>query len=95
MDRNEMLRQWMEEHERGPAWVARKTGYRREWISSVLHGRKPFSDKLARRIAEGLGIKFTEDGMVEATRLDEAIPAPMRNDVPNTHKYENVNFSCK
>ncbi len=73
MDRNEMLRQWMEEHERGPAWVARKTGYRREWISSVLHGRKPFSDKLVRKITEGLGIKFTEDSMVETTRLDEAV----------------------
>jgi len=60
MSRNETLRRWMEEHERGPSWVARKIGYTREWISYVLHGKRPFSDKLAWALKDTLGVKFDD-----------------------------------
>jgi hypothetical protein len=50
----------MEEHERGPSWVAQKVGYTREWISYVLHGKKPFSDQLARKLQETLGVQFDD-----------------------------------
>jgi ribosome-binding protein aMBF1 (putative translation factor) len=51
----------MEEHERGPAWVAQKIGRTREYISAVAHGHRPFSDKLAQALTEHLGIQFEND----------------------------------
>ncbi len=61
MDKRAVLKQWMEETERGPAWVGKKIGYTREWISNVLHGHKPFSHKLARALTEHLGIQFDNE----------------------------------
>jgi hypothetical protein len=60
MSRQEALRRWMDEHERGPSWVAQKVGYTREWISYVLNGRKPFSDQLARALRQTLGVQFDD-----------------------------------
>ena len=60
MPRHDALRRWMEENERGPSWVAQKVGYTREWISYVLHGKKPFSDQLARKLQDTLGIRFDD-----------------------------------
>jgi hypothetical protein len=48
----------MEENERGPAWIARKTGRTREYISAVVHGHRLFSDKLAQALTESIGIQF-------------------------------------
>ena len=68
MDKRAALERWMEENERGPAWVAKKVGYTREWISNVLHGHKPFSDKLARELTEHLGIQFETDAKSESLK---------------------------
>jgi hypothetical protein len=60
MDRRITLKQWMDEHERGTGWVASKTGYSKQWISYVLNGHKPVSDKLARALQETLGVQFDD-----------------------------------
>jgi uncharacterized protein YegL len=46
----------MRDNHRGPGWIAKQSGYSREWISSVVHGRKPLSDDLAKILTEKLGI---------------------------------------
>jgi cyanate lyase len=69
MDRRTTLKQWMDEHERGTGWVASKTGYSKQWISYVLNGHKPFSDKLARALQETLGVQFND-----LLRAKQAIP---------------------
>ena len=56
--RRAILRQWMQDQERGPSWVARHLGYSREYIANVLRGQYPFTDKLARSCREHLGINF-------------------------------------
>jgi uncharacterized protein YegL len=67
----------MEENDRGPSWVAKQTGYTREWISTVLNGRKDLSDGAARRLSEALGIDFaapaarTENGVDRDTAQRE------------------------
>ena len=61
VDRHTVLQRWMEENERGPAWVARKIGRTREYISAVAHGHRPFSDQLARALTDQLGIHFADD----------------------------------
>ena len=58
--RRSTLKQWMDEHERGTGWVASKTGYSKQWISYILNGHKPFSDKLARALQETLGVQFDD-----------------------------------
>ncbi len=58
MDKRLVLQKWMEENERGPAWVGRKIGRTREYVSAIVHGHRPFSDKLARTLTEHLGIHF-------------------------------------
>jgi len=60
MDRKAVLKRWMEEHERGTGWVANKAGYSKQWISYVINGHKPFSNKLARKLTETLGIQFDD-----------------------------------
>jgi hypothetical protein len=53
-----ILRRWMDENERSLAWVARRGGYTREYLSLVMNKHLPFSDKLARTLTERLGIHF-------------------------------------
>jgi hypothetical protein len=53
-----ILRKWMDENERSLAWVARNTGYTREYLSLVMNRHQPVTDKLARTLAERLGIRF-------------------------------------
>ena len=60
MERRSILRHWMDEQERGTGWVAGKVGYSPQWISYVLNGHKPFSDKLARTLQDTLGIRFPD-----------------------------------
>lgn len=60
MDRREILLRWLREEERGPSWLARQLGMSREWISAVLNGRKPVSDRLAARITRTIGLRFDE-----------------------------------
>ena len=61
VNRHLVLKRWMEENDRGPAWVARKIGRSREYISAVAHGHRPFSAKLSRALTEHLGIQFEDD----------------------------------
>jgi hypothetical protein len=61
--RRAILRQWMHDNDRAPAWVARRIGYTREYVANVLAGRYPFTDKLVRSCAEHLGIDFGYVGL--------------------------------
>ena len=63
--RHEILRTWMDDNERGPAWVAKKVGRTRELISRVYHGHLPVSDTLATDLYQVLGIPLLEEGPVE------------------------------
>jgi hypothetical protein len=73
--RRAILRQWMRDQERAPAWIARKVGYTREYVALVLGGRYPFTDKLARACTAALGIDFgyaqpsAEDGHEDCEAL--------------------------
>jgi hypothetical protein len=60
-NRQAILRAWMDEHERGPAWVARKVGRTRKLISRIYNGHLPVSDKLARALQERLCIPLLAD----------------------------------
>jgi hypothetical protein len=53
-----IVRRWLDENERSLAWVARRAGYTREYLSLVMNKHLPFSDKLARTLTERLGIRF-------------------------------------
>ena len=70
--RRAILRQWMQDQERGPSWVARHLGYSREYIANVLRGQYPFTDKLARACREHLEIDF---GYVGTDEEAESAPA--------------------
>jgi hypothetical protein len=61
--RRAILRQWMYDNDRAPAWVARRIGYTREYVANVLGGRYRFTDKLVRSCAEQLGIDFGYVGL--------------------------------
>ena len=56
--RRAILRQWMQDNDRAPAWVARRIGYTREYVANVLGGRYPFTAKLTSACEEHLGIDF-------------------------------------
>jgi plasmid maintenance system antidote protein VapI len=60
-DRKTILVRWMEENERGPAWVARKIGCTRSYISSIVNGHRPVTDKLAAALEEEIGIDFSSE----------------------------------
>ncbi len=81
IERRTVLQRWMATHERGPKWVAEQIGYSREWLSAVLHGHKPFSDKLARQLSELLGLSFDAPGE-EADLGHDAPPAFVANPDP-------------
>jgi plasmid maintenance system antidote protein VapI len=88
--RRAVLKYWLEEQERSQAWVARHIGATRAYICDVLGGKRPFTDTLARRLYEELGIRFDyrDPIMDEATATateeesskepEEASPRPRR-----------------
>jgi antitoxin component HigA of HigAB toxin-antitoxin module len=55
-ERVQILKDWMAQEERGTVWVARKVGRTKSYISHILHGRMPMTDKLARVLKEKLGV---------------------------------------
>ena len=61
MNRQDILRAWMDENERGPAWVAKKVGRTRELISRVYHGHLPVSDNLASDLHQILDIPLLDE----------------------------------
>jgi hypothetical protein len=67
-----IVRQWMAEQERSIAWVARKVGYTREYLTNVMNAHLPFTDKLARAFTERLGVRFEYREDLEQAPGDEA-----------------------
>ena len=61
VNRHEILRTWMDDNERGPAWVAKKVGRTRELISRVYHGHLPVSDQLAADLYQVLRIPLLKE----------------------------------
>ena len=76
MKRRAILQKWMEENERGVTWISRKTGYARVYVSNVVHGHRPFSDKFARALTEQLGIQFEEETKSRNRRKQRTGVAP-------------------
>jgi hypothetical protein len=66
-----IVRQWMTEQERSLAWVARKAGYTREYLTNVMNGHLPFTDKLAKTLTERLGVRFEYSEEREQVSEDE------------------------
>jgi hypothetical protein len=61
----------MAEQERSIAWVARKAGYTREYLTNVMNGHLPFTDKLAKTLTERLGVRFEYSEESEPASEDE------------------------
>ena len=59
-ERVQILKDWMEQEERGTVWVAKKIGRTKAYISHILHERMPMTDKLARELRAKLGIPMPE-----------------------------------
>ena len=74
MDRRAIVKQWMDEQERSTGYIAKKAGYSKQWISYVVNGHKPFSDKLARALSDKLGIEF--DKVSNSKRQTQARAKP-------------------
>jgi len=60
--RVQILKDWIAKEGRKQTWVAQQVGCSPQWLSSVLKGRKPMSDKLARALQDKLGIPLVDDG---------------------------------
>ena len=56
IDRVQILKDWIDREGRMQNWVAQQVGITPQWLNYVLRGKKPLSDKLARRIEEKLGV---------------------------------------
>jgi ribosome-binding protein aMBF1 (putative translation factor) len=62
--RVQLLRDWMAREERGTVWVAKKVGRTKAYISNILHGHLPLTEKLARDLQAKLGIPLLVDAQV-------------------------------
>jgi hypothetical protein len=60
-DRVEILKDWIAKEGRKQTWVAQQVGCSPQWLSYVLKGRKPMSDKLARALQDKLGVPLVDD----------------------------------
>jgi hypothetical protein len=70
--RRAILRQWMQDQERGPSWVARHVEYSRVYIANVLRGQYPFTDQLVRACMKHLSIDFGYVGPKEEAESEPA-----------------------
>jgi transcriptional regulator with XRE-family HTH domain len=59
--RVQILKDWRAQEGRKQIWVAQQVGCSPQWLSYVLKGRKPLSDKLARALRETLGILLVDE----------------------------------
>ena len=59
--RVQILKDWIAKEGRKQTWVAQQVGCSPQWLSYVLRGRKPMSDKLARALRDTLGIPLVDD----------------------------------
>ena len=55
-DRVRTLQDWIIHEGRKQTWVAQQVGYSPQWLSYVLRGKKPLSDKLADALQQKLGV---------------------------------------
>jgi hypothetical protein len=55
-DRVRILKDWIIQQGRKQTWVAQQVGYSPQWLSYVLRGKKPLSDKLADALQQKLGV---------------------------------------
>jgi ribosome-binding protein aMBF1 (putative translation factor) len=60
-DRVQILKDWIAKEGRKQTWVAQQVGCSPQWLSYVLKGRKPMSDKLARALRDTLGIPLVDE----------------------------------
>ena len=60
MDRVAILKDWLTREGRKAKWVAEQVDCSDTWMSYILNGHKPLSDKLARKLQETLGIRFDD-----------------------------------
>ena len=60
-DRVQILKDWIEKEGRKQTWVAQQVGCSPQWLSYVLKGKKPMSDKLARTLRDKLGVPLVDD----------------------------------
>ena len=59
--RVQILKDWITKEGRKQTWVAQQVGCSPQWLSYVLRGRKPMSDKLARALQDALGIPLVDE----------------------------------
>ncbi len=64
--RVQILKDWIIQEGRKQTWVAQQVGCSPQWLSYVLRGKKPLSDKLARALRDTLGVPLVDEG--QATR---------------------------
>jgi hypothetical protein len=59
--RVQILKDWIAKEGRKQTWVAQQVGYSPQWLSYVLRGKKPMSDKLACALRDTLGVPLVDD----------------------------------
>jgi hypothetical protein len=75
----------MAREERGTVWVAKKVGRTKAYISHILHGHLPLTEKLARDLQAKLGILLPVDE--QASQSTETKPGNKRH-TRRTHERE-------
>jgi transcriptional regulator with XRE-family HTH domain len=55
-DRAQILKDWITQEGRKQTWVAQQVGCSPQWLSYVLRGKKPMSEKLADALQQKLGV---------------------------------------
>jgi plasmid maintenance system antidote protein VapI len=73
--RRALLQHWLNQEERSLAWVARHIGTSRHYLSDVMRGKRGFTDRLARRLHDVLGIRFDYRESLESDD-EEELPSP-------------------
>jgi transcriptional regulator with XRE-family HTH domain len=75
-----ILRQWMADQDRSPAWVSRQIGLHRAAIAELLRGGHPMSNGVAKRLATLLGVPITDydDDRATCEALSAARRATLR-----------------
>jgi homoserine trans-succinylase len=83
----QLLKEWMAQEERGTVWIARKVGRTKAYISHVLHGRFPLTDKLARDLQAKLGIPLPENRLPAREGSKKPIEAKKQKSREPEHEY--------
>jgi transcriptional regulator with XRE-family HTH domain len=76
----------MAREERGPVWVAKKVGRTKAYISNILHGRLPLTEKLARDLRAKLGIPLPVDE--QASQSEDTKSSRSKRNTRRMHKQE-------